>query len=642
MKKHIISICLIAFCTFLSAQQQNIFSGRFTKAELEKNIISQDKWQPFPKIANRKAWESIDSTQMKQLVRKAESQLNYNFQGIPATVTLLFQRTGDRQQYEKSSFTKRTVLSNLLLAELYENKGRFMDQIVNGVWSICEESYWGIPAHLNQWHAGAGLPDMSDPYVDLFSAETASILSWIDYFVGDKLDAISPQIRKRIYNETNQRIFTPLMTYNHPWMGFNKAGRRPNNWNPWICSNWLNTALLLEKNENKRAKMLEKILLTLDQYLNLYPQDGGCDEGPSYWAVAHASLFDNVELLNLATNNSFQYIYANQRFKNMGQFIYKAQIGSEYFLNFADAPPKVAVPADLVYRYGKAIDDKNMMGFGAYYQKDSITIERVFVRTLFEIFNQKALSKISKNLPLPKDAWYPDIQVMMVRDNEGSSNGFYLAAKGGNNDESHNHNDIGNFVVYYNGMPVLIDIGKGTYTAKTFSKQRYDIWSNTSEYHNLPTINGKEQMPGATFKASNVNYLKGSKVSQIVVDIAKAYPENAGIISWQRTVKLVRGNEVQLTDNVLLTKFDSVCQHFMTCFPVEIGKKGEVIIHANGKDFKIEYDSQSLQATIEKVEMNAPEDNGVIHSWGNSIYRINFSYKKKALKSTMIYQIKEK
>ncbi|MEI8087462.1 MAG: heparinase II/III family protein [Paludibacter sp.] len=642
MKKHIISICLIAFCAFLSAQQQNIFSGRFTKAELEKIIISQDKWQPFPKIADRKAWESIDSTQMKQLVKKAESQLNYNFQGIPATVTLLFQRTGDRQQYEKSSFTKRTVLSNLLLAELYENKGRFMDQIVNGVWSICEESYWGIPAHLNQWHAGAGLPDTSDPYVDLFSAETAAILSWIDYFVGDKLDAISPQIRKRIYNETNQRIFTPLTTNNHPWMGFNKAGRRPNNWNPWICSNWLNTALLLEKDENKRAKMLEKIMLTLDQYLNPYPQDGGCDEGPSYWAVAHASLFDNVELLNLATNNSFEYIYANQRFKNMGQFIYKAQIGSEYFLNFADAPPKVAVPADLVYRYGKAIDDKNMMGFGAYYQKDSITIDRVFIRTLFEIFNHNALSKITKNLPLPKDAWYPDIQVMMARDNEGSSNGFYLAAKGGNNDESHNHNDIGNFVVYYDGMPVLIDIGKGTYTAKTFSNQRYEIWSNTSDYHNIPTINGKQQLPGAAFKATNVNYTNGNKVSQIVLDIAKAYPENAGIKSWQRTVKLVRGNEVQLTDNILLTKFDSVSQHFMTCFPVEIGKKGEVIIHANGKDFQIEYDSKSLQATIEKVEMNAPEDNGVIQNWGNSIYRINFSYKKKTLKSIMTYQIKEK
>ncbi|MFZ4725584.1 MAG: heparinase II/III domain-containing protein, partial [Paludibacter sp.] len=216
------------------------------------------------------------------------------------------------------------------------------------------------------------------------------------------------------------------------------------------------------------------------------------------------------------------------------------------------------------------------------------------------------------------------------------------AAKGGNNDESHNHNDIGNFVVYFNGMPVLIDIGRGTYTAKTFSKQRYAIWSNTSDYHNLPTINGKQQLPGATFKATNVNYSKRKNSSQFSLDIAKAYPEDAGLKSWQRTVKLLRGNEVQLTDNVLFTKFESVSQHFMTCFPVEIGKKGEVIIHARGKDFQIVYETQMLHATVEKVEMNSPEDKGVIASWGSDIYRINFSYKYNSLKSETMYQIKEK
>ena len=640
MKKFIIFILLASYSLVFA--QNNLLSGKYTDAELKKILVPHNRFEPFPRISNREAWSKLDSTEMKTVVKKAESYLKYNFQGIPATVMLLFQRTGDRSEHEKYSFTKRKVLSYLLLAEVYENKGRFMDQIVNGAWSICEESYWGIPAHLNQWHAGNGLPDVNDPYVDLFAAETAAMLSWIDYFLGDKLDVISPQIRKRIYTETNQRIFTPLLNNDHPWMGFNKNGRRPNNWNPWICSNWLNTALLLEKDENKRAKMVEKILLTLDQYLNPYPQDGGCDEGPSYWGVAHASLFDNVELLNLATNNSFQYIYANERFKNMGQFIYKAQIGSEYFLNFADAPPKVTVPADLVYRYGKAIEDKNMMEFGAYYQKDSVTIDRVFVRTLFELFNHNEMTKTTKYLALPKDAWYRDIQVMMARDNEGSTNGFYLAAKGGHNDESHNHNDIGNFVVYYNGLPVLIDIGKGTYTAKTFSEKRYDIWSNTSAYHNLPTINSKEQSPGASFKASNVTYSKDKSSTQFSLDIAGAYPENTGIKSWQRTLKLIRVKEVKLTDNVSLTKFESIVQHFMTCYPVEIGKNGDVIIHAKEKDFQLIYDTKLLLPTVEKVEMSAPEDKGVIQNWGNSIYRINFNYRTNSLKSETVYHIKLK
>ena len=196
MRKQLIFILLAS--NLITFAQNNLLSSKYSETELKKVLVTQGHFQPFPKISNREAWSKLDSDEMKLIVKQAEGYLNYNFQGIPATVMLLFQRTGDRLEHEKYSFTKRKVLSFLLLAEAYENKGRFMDQIVNGVWSICEESYWGIPAHLNQWHAGSGLPDVSDPYVDLFAAETAAMLSWIDYFVGDKLDAISPQIRTRI------------------------------------------------------------------------------------------------------------------------------------------------------------------------------------------------------------------------------------------------------------------------------------------------------------------------------------------------------------------------------------------------------------------------------------------------------------
>ena len=90
----------------------------------------------------------------------------------------------------------------------------------------------------------------------------------------------------------------------------------------------------------------------------------------------------------------------------------------------------------------------------------------------------------------------PDREIMTARSFPNSSEGLYIAAKGGNNAENHNHNDVGNFIIYCDGKPVIIDVGVETYIQKTFSKDRYDIWTMQSQYHNLPTINGVQQKNG--------------------------------------------------------------------------------------------------------------------------------------------------
>ncbi|HAH26099.1 MAG TPA: heparinase [Prolixibacteraceae bacterium] len=634
MRKILLLLVNLLFLLGVQAQQQNLLSGKFSKEELSKLLIARDQWVPFPKIDDRAGWAKADPDMMKAYVKKAETYLNYEWPGISAVKSLLIERTGDRDEYQSVSFKKRQVLGTLLLAEIAENKGRFMDQIINGVWSICEESFWGVPAHLPKTKELSGLMDVSKPFVELFSAETATFLAWVDYFVGDKLDAVSPQIRKRIYFETNKRIFQPLMTLHHGFMSSDASGRRPNNWNPWICSNWLNSVLLLEKDPGKRTEAVAKILNVLDQFQNPYPQDGGCDEGPGYWAAAAASLYDNISLLNLATNNAFIYVYKDERFRNMGKFIYKAQISPKYFLNFADADPQPGMAADMIYRFGKDIQDADMMKFGAYYRspEDGSLGQFQYFRNFFALFIQQEYQHAEQGLPLPKDTWYPDLQVMLARDQQGTTDGFFVAAKGGNNDESHNHNDIGNYVVYYNGFPLLIDVGRGTYTRKTFSDLRYDIWYNCSEYHNLPTINGKDQLPGPDFKASSVVYKTGKGFSSLNLDIAASYSHDAGIASWMRNIRLNRGNNVQIDDVIQLTNAGSVIQHLMTCYPAEVIKVGELVIHfapegEKAIDFVVKYNPSQFDVSVEKIKLENMEDKGIQQKWGDTIHRINLKVK---------------
>jgi len=632
MKKIVSLLLLIASISQLQAQNKNLLSAKYSKENLAAILIPQTKWTPFPKTSDRTGWAKADEAMMKSFVKQAEGYLSYDWPSIPATKSLLIERTGDRNEYQNISFKKRDVLGTLLLAEIYENKGRFIDPIINGVWSICEESFWGASAHLPQTKEYAGLMDVSQPFVELFSAETATYLAWVDYFLGDKLDAVSPQIRKRIYYETNNRIFQPLMTKQHGWMTKNANGRPPNNWNPWICSNWLNSVLLLEKDETKRVAAVSKILSVLDEFVNPYPQDGGCDEGPGYWGAAGASLYDNIAMLNLASNNAFKYVYEDEKFKNMGRFIYRAQIGKNYFLNFADADPQPTMAANMIYRYGKDINDAEMMKFGAFYrQPEEGKLGRYhYFRNLFALFMQDEYRKAAQDLPLPSNVWLPDIQVMVARDKEGTTKGLFLAAKGGHNDESHNHNDIGNYVVYYDGQPVLIDVGRGTYTRKTFSSRRYDIWYNCSDFHNVPSINGTTQPPGAKFKASNVSYKQDKKFAELSLDISKSYPDTAGVNGWQRSIRLNREKNVEVNDVISLKKADKITEHLMTCYPAEVSKPGELVIHykpkeGEAKDFVVKYNAAQMQASVEKIPLTAMEDKGIIEKWGDTIYRINFN-----------------
>ncbi|MEJ7768756.1 MAG: heparinase, partial [Chitinophagaceae bacterium] len=395
MKRITLIVVVAVVLSQSMANAQNLLSGKYPMEDFKKILIPQKEWVPFPKLADRTGWSKADEGMMKSYLSEAEKYVNYNWPAIPATKSLLIERTGNRSEYEAISFEKRQVLGTLLLAEIYENKGRFLDPLINGIYSICEETFWGSSAHLPKTKSLSGLMDVAAPFVDLFSAETATYLSWVDYYLGEKLDAVSPQIRKRIYLETNTRVFQPLMTKPHGWMTTNANGRRPNNWNPWICSNWLNAALLLEKDEAKRTAMVTKVLEVLDGFVNPYPADGGCDEGPGYWGAAAASLYDNIALLNLATKNAFSFVYADEKIKNMGKFIYRAQIGEKYFLNFADADPQPGMAASMIYRFGKDIADDDMMKFGAYYRdtEGSKPGRFHYFRNFFSLFLQDEYRK---------------------------------------------------------------------------------------------------------------------------------------------------------------------------------------------------------------------------------------------------------
>ncbi len=628
-----LSLFLVAVSAFplsVSAQDKpGPLAVAWPPEALASLLLSPDAWHPYPKAGDAGGWAKVPEAVRAAHVRLAEKSLGADWPAPKASVFLDFVRDGNRSRYEGVSFGRRVRLAEAVLAEALEGQGRFADEIVDGVWTICEESFWGVPAHVGAQKRGSGLPDVTEPVVDLFAAETAMLLAWTDYLVGDILDRVSPLVRDRILLETERRVLGPCLERDDFWwMGF--SGRSVNNWNPWIVSNWLAAALLLEKDPDRRAASVHKALRCLDVFLASYPADGGCDEGPGYWDRAGGSLFDCLDLLHGASGGKFD-IFDRPLVREIGRYIGRVHIAGPWAVNFADASAKPGGSASLIFRYGKAIGDPGLIGFGAWLAREQGLGTRavggsfgVLGRTLPALFGLDEILRTEPREPLARDAWFPGLQVMTARSFEGSAKGLYLAAKGGHNDESHNHNDVGSFVVYADGEPVLIDVGVETYTAKTFSGRRYEIWTMQSGFHNLPTVGGIMQKNGRAFRARDVSYRADGSRAVFELDIAAAYPPEAAIASWRRRLVLERGRRFAVEDTFALENSEPVEWNFMSRRRPEVSGPGRIALvlpdTAEGtRPLTLVYDGRAFEPKIEAIEI---EDGRLRAAWGDRVYRI--------------------
>jgi hypothetical protein len=635
---------------------KRLLSTTFTPELLRTKLVPVGQWHPYPRVAERDAWMQVPADLRALMVKNAVQWVGKPWPQIDAITALDFKRNGNRSRFEALSFGRRVRLVDLVLGECAEGKGRFIDEIVNGVWLICEETFWGVSAHLAAQKAGVGLPDVTEPIVDLFAAETSASLAWTHYLLADQLGAVSPLVPQRIRVEAKRRILDPLLKRNDfSWMGLQEdpvhsdtwidfgakvvyPQRVPlNNWNTWINSNWLVTTMLLEDDPDRRLQALAKSCRSLDEYLHDYSPDGGCEEGPVYWQKSPGAYFDCCRALSSAVNGAAD-VMTHPFVQRMGQYIADVHIAGNSYVNYGDAHMEDVAPAELIYRYGIAARVPALAAFGAYNSAkhglgaagDEKAMEEVLgprrlpslARSLPDVLNTNDIRAAKKEDALGRDAWYPHLHLMTARAKSGTTDGCYLAVQAASNGRSHGHNDSGSFIVFHDGEPAIIDPGVETYTAKTFSPQRYEIWTMQSAYHNLPLIGGVMQHEGRSYSASEISYATNDEVARISMNLATAYPPDAGAKRWIRQVELDRrANIVRLKEEFTLAKAVPVALSFMTP-RVPSDANGVVTLRSQKqgvKDVTIRYDAKALQFRMDKVDLTDPS---MTHSWGDALYRV--------------------
>lgn len=609
------------------------------KETLHSLLLSKECFTPYPAANQRDKWEKIPKNIKDSLISRGEQFLNYDFLNTPASKYIDFSKGNTPQHYLVRVNENFQALLACVFAECSEYKGRFMEQVVNGIFQLCEETIWYNPACLYMSSSWPCIfPDKDDPVIDLSSSNRASSLAYFLYLLGSQLDSIDINLRKMVIREIKKRVLTPFYERTDIWWMAYTRKINPvmnilhpiNNWTPHCTYHSLLAILFIEDDYKKRQAGVLKSMEIIDNYINYYSDDGCCDEGNGYWFMAPGTLMDYLEILSVATNGQID-ISKEDKINKMGEFMFKAYIGKGNFINFADSNMKNACLNNKIVKYARQTENETLLRFALKFYNESSFFPQLKKGTSIDniLYYAFHIELIKNNFYLqdttlvdylPLAHYYEKCQVMTARESKGSESGLFLSCKGGHNDESHNHNDVGNVIVFFDAKPILVDAGVEIYSHKTFSLERYSLWTMQSKHHNVPSIDKQHQEVGHFYKATDLCFSHNAFQTSLSMNLKKAYSENIGISDLTRTVSLIRDKEssVSIVDNVsLYHKKAEVEFSFLTPCLIKIVSPSTLLID----ETHLIYDNTLLKFSSEIINLT---DERMISNWGNHLTRIKF------------------
>ncbi|WP_292676576.1 MULTISPECIES: heparinase II/III family protein [unclassified Microbacterium] len=606
-------------------------------------LVAPDDALPLPPASDREVWDAVDAATLAELGTVAESERGTPWPQPLASQAVRVHRDGDREVWERPAFERQRRLSRAAVMAATTGDDVWLDEVADGVVLLCEQSSWCWPAHDDTLERhGAVLATTTDPFLDLGAGEAVAQLAWIDQLLGAQLDERYPGLRARIRDEARRRVIDPFVTRRDwHWIGLDGD---VHNWNPWIHGNVLVAALRLLDAPDESALRAEVVRLSvegLDRYVAALPADGAIDEGYEYWWNGACRALEALDVLAHATGSVVELGARVPALRATVAFPHRMHLGGPWYLNLADgqARPVEPKPWHALYRAALRAGDaasaahaRAQLMAGAPVADAASGAGRL-LRALADAEWRDATSAAAVaagasgagGAPtgewLAESLWLPDVEVLLARERAGTAAGLTLAIKGGHNGEHHNHNDVGSFVVARDGVPVLVDAGRPTYTKQTFGPDRYDIWTMQSQWHSLPVVAGGGQPPGARFRARSVAAAPADATMSL--DLASAY-DVPGLTSLVRTAHLDRATgQVSIhdrweADGEVDGELD-VVEHLIVAGEVELIPGGARVHPVGGGGTVLLRWDGGLDAQLDVRELDDPMLTAV---WGTHLTRV--------------------
>ncbi|MDP9313620.1 MAG: heparinase II/III-family protein [Chloroflexota bacterium] len=486
---------------------------RLTATELQPLLISDAPY--FPELeAARANPDALRHEAQTQIVLAQTEPFMSTIEQIPQTPYTqyrLFVRNGDRRGYETPYFEKRTRLAGAAL-RLFLGDHALKDIVQDYLWNICEESNWVLPAHERR-------------IIDLFSAETGFVLAEALSLLGETLDV---EVRHRVRQEIERRIFDPYIRF-HELLGWYMGG---NNWNGVCNASIAATFLLLEPDSGRVALGLELALRSLQVYLNTaFESDGSSTEGVAYWHYGLINFVALAEMLRARTKGAIDLL-DSEHIRNVAAYPAKMLLSGSWFASFSDSDETVDFNPGIIARLAERSGEQSLLDLLArpVEPRGDWRLTMMLRNMLWWDGSQPDAARLD-------DAVLPVGGIVRLVAQTRAGAPVVLAVKAGHNDENHNQNDVGSFVLHVDGENLLTDPGRGLYSRDYFGPQRYDNIFANSDGHNVPRIAGQLQATGPEYKGELGEVTTADGYKRVELEFARAYPVE-GLVSIRRQLSL--------------------------------------------------------------------------------------------------------
>ncbi|WP_309398128.1 heparinase II/III domain-containing protein [Cerasicoccus maritimus] len=473
--------------------------------------------------SDRAVWDAFAAQpDARALIAQANIALKTKTPELTQELWELFEMTGDRKKYQDASSARYNRLVDMALGEALQYKGRYLPEIEKTIREILAQGAWSVPAHGKELTVFRG----EVRKVDLAATQVAGALATVDFWLADVLPA---DLRAEIKDNVRERVLTPYLTSIREgkpiwWMS------RPNNWTAVCCGAVTSAALTLEQDPQVRAEFIADAEVLMGRYIDSFASDGISEEGVGYWGYGFSHFLYASEMIRRTTQGGIDLL-ADDKVMQVSQSPRTLELVEGVYGAFGDqsvnAKPERRLVDFAAMRYGMPGIETEQFGridAGARHPLGPLPYSLIM-----RSFGQDAprVNGVGLNSDAGHDfamrSWFPASELFICRPGSVSEPAMSVAIRSGNNGESHNHNDIGSYVVAYKGKPVLVDPGMERYTAASFSPRRYEASLNNSFGHAVPLVANRMQKNGAEAMGEIVQTQSADQADVVELDMTEAY-----------------------------------------------------------------------------------------------------------------------